>query len=205
MPTPICKLCFRPLEIRSFVTLIDKRLTVCDACFDMFHPRFHRFTLEKIPCLAVFDYDPVIKEHLYRFKGCHDYELKDMFLERYRYYLRLLYRGYEIVPIPSWAPDDEARGFNHVESMFALLKRPMRKLLMKTRKHKQAVSSYEARRQVAKVIALCDSSSLAGRDILIVDDVMTSGATLKAAITLISSLGPRRIKVLLMSRTVDEK
>jgi hypothetical protein len=48
--------------------------------------------------------------------------------------LRFLYRGYTLVPAPSFAAKNEARGFNHVELMFAplhfpfIVKRPSEKL-----------------------------------------------------------------------------
>ncbi len=205
MPTPICRLCYRPIAVQSLATLIDGTLTVCDRCFGSFCPRFHEFEVDGTAGLAVYEYDSWIKEQLYRFKGCGDYELKDMFLERFRFYLRWRYRGYQIVLIPSWHQDDEMRGFNHVEALFEGLGLPMHKVLFKKRAHKQAELSYEARQRVNDVFGIVNATTLKGRKILLVDDVMTTGASLKAGLRLLKECAPKTVKVLVMSRTSSRK
>jgi competence protein ComFC len=194
-------LCYKPISVRSIATLLDGTLTVCDRCHEAFQPRFSTFDLDGIPALAIYDYDSWIKEQLYRFKGCGDYELKAMFLERFRHYLRWRYRGYLVVPLPSWHEHDEARGFNHVEAMFSGLKLPIMKVLKKLRAHKQADLSYEERQRIRGVFGWQGGQELKGRKVLLVDDVMTSGASLRAAVELLEKAGPKTIRILLMART----
>ena len=44
---------------------------------------------------------------------------------------------------------------------------------------------------------------LTGKKILLVDDVYTTGSTIKAMINLVKEKGAKKIKVLLMSKTID--
>jgi len=200
MPTGICKICFKPIQIASIATLLYKNLTVCEPCFDAFNPSYESFHFESVKAYAIYHYDDFIKEKLYLLKGCHDYELKDIFLDRQRHLLKIKYAGYSIVPIPSWEPDNQTRGFNHVEAIFASLKLPMLKILSKTRKHKQADLSYAQRVQVTDLFAIADVN-LSRRNILLVDDVMTSGSSLRACLALIKAKHPKKIKILLLSKT----
>jgi predicted amidophosphoribosyltransferase len=48
---------------------------------------------------------------------------------------------------------------------------------------------------------LNDKSSLRGKSILLVDDVVTSGETIKAALALLRPLNPKKINVLVMAKT----
>lgn len=200
MPTGICKICFKPIQITSIATFLFKNLTVCEPCFDMFRPIYESFIFEGVSAYAAYHYDDFIKEKLYLLKGCHDYELKDIFFDRQQHLLRFKYAGYTIVPIPSWAPDDEARGFNHVEAIFSHLKLPMLKILFKTRKHKQSDLSYSKRLEVKNLFVIADVD-ISKKNILLVDDVMTSGSSLRACLSLIKSKRPQKIKILLLSKT----
>lgn len=112
-----------------------------------------------------------------------------------------------MVPIPSYEVDDAIREFNHVEEMFSKLKIPKLKLIKKTKGIKQASSNFDKRKEISKYLDLTDLSPLIGKKILIVDDVYTTGSTMKAAIKLIRELHPKKIKVLVMSKTLnkDEK
>lgn len=192
----------RPFGVDSLASLFDKHLCVCSDCYGSFNPKWTKFKLEGIPVLALFDYDPFIKEKLFLLKGCHDYELAPIFLDRHRRLLKLMYKRYRLVPIPSWHEDDERRGFNHVEAIFATLHLPILHLLEKSEPYKQSDRSYSQRDQIKKVLRRRSNNDITGRSILIVDDVMTSGSSVRAAIELLKPLRPRRIRVLVIARTI---
>ena len=119
--------------------------------------------------------------------------------------LRLRYLGYVIVPVPSFKQEDEIREFNHVVEMFKPFKLPIRNLLIKTKKVKQATSSTEQRKQINKHIVLSEETDLSQYKILLVDDVYTTGSTMKACIRLIEKLHPKKIEVLVMSKTENKR
>ena len=166
--------------------------------------KFIKFDIDGIKALSIYDYDEKIQSLLYQFKGCFDIELRDVFLARYSRELRIKYYGYVVVPIPSYEEDDEIREFNHVVEIFKILNLQMLFLLKKTKRVKQATSGVKARRDISKYMELIDRPDLFNKKILLVDDVYTTGSTMKAAIDLVKQLHPKKIKVLVISKTKPE-
>ena len=74
-------------------------------------------------------------------------------------------------------------------------------VLEKTEKHKQAKSSVNSRHQVYKFLALSAHPDLRKKKVLLVDDVYTTGSTIKSSINLIEKLNPKRIEVLVIAKT----
>lgn len=150
----------------------------------------------------VYHYSDKIKEVLYQFKGCFDYELANTFFDYFRIFLHFKYRGYIIVPAPSNAEADKTRGFNHVVEMFRCLKLPIEQCIKKTKNIKQADLSAHERQNIKNYLEIEDVN-LSNKKVLIVDDVYTTGSTIKAMIDLLKTKNPKRIKVLVMSKTKD--
>lgn len=159
----------------------------------------------KYKAVSIYEYRDKIKELLYQFKGCFDIEISDVFLGRYARELKLMYEGYLVVPVPSYHEDDEIREFNHVEEMFKFLKLPMRKAIIKTDKIKQADRHYSERQEIGNHLKLIGGEDLKNKKLLIVDDVYTTGSTVKAVISLLETLRPKTIKILVMSKTPDKE
>ena len=197
--TPICKVCLKPFESDSIGTLVFGAKTVCFSCFRSFLPRFWKWKEGRIPCLSIYEYGQGFRSLLFQFKGCFDYELKDVFLERVLPILKLRYRGYVIVPVPSYAGHDEARGFNHVIEMFSSLGLPFLCPLEKTADVKQASLGKKARKDVKKYLRYKEGISIQGKKILLVDDVFTTDNTARACIKLLQEHHPKKIALLVMS------
>ena len=176
--------------------------SICLRCLKEFQPKFIKFKVDKYPAMSIYDYDQKIQSTLYQFKGCYDIEIGDIFLDRYKRELRFLYDGYVMVPIPSFKEEDEAREFNHVEEMFKIMKLPIVHAIVKTKKVKQASSDFKKRQLIAKALELIEGANLKNKKVLIVDDVYTSGATMSAAVKLIETLKPKKIRILVMSKTL---
>lgn len=150
----------------------------------------------------VYDYNEEIKSNLFQFKGCYDIELRDYFLGRYYFWFRILYLGYYIVPIPSSKDSDNEREFNHVIEMFKGIKLPFLNVLFKSKNYKQSDQSYEERKNIKDILKIKDTTKVENKKILIVDDVYTTGNTIKVAVYLLSKCHPKKIKVLVMSKTM---
>ena len=117
-------------------------------------------------------------------------------------YLNLKFKRYEIVPAPSSKTSDKERGFNHVEKMFENLHLKMNKCIHKTKQRKQADLTTKEREKIGHYLTI-DDVDLTGKKILLVDDVYTTGSTIKSMIKLVKKKGAKKIKVLLMSKTID--
>lgn len=191
--THTCKVCFQTIDFG-----FDRH--ICDKCFNDLVCIYDQFELKNVNVMCIYDYNETLANLLYRFKGCFDYELKDIFLSRQITYLKIKYLKYTLVPIPSWVEDDDIRGFNHVEEIFKLLNLPIIKCLRKKEKFKQSSLNKKNRENVKQKLEIIDEQKIVGENILIVDDVMTTGSTIKAAIDLVSEYRPKSISVLILAR-----
>ena len=197
-----CKICFEPIEEDSFHSLFYKEDCICYKCFSKFKPKLKHFKIDNVDGYYIYNYDEEVQNHLYQFKGCFDYELYGVFLEYFRHFLRFKYCMYSIIPAPSSQEADEERGFNHVVEMFKPLKLKMIYCIHKTQNIKQSSLSALERKNVKKIMTI-DDVDLRNKRVLIVDDVFTTGSTVKAMIDLIKTKNPKKIKVLVMSKTKD--
>ena len=107
-----------------------------------------------------------------------------------------------MIPAPSSEKSDNYRGFNHVEEIFKNLHLKMLKCIHKTKQVKQADLSTKEREKIGEYLVI-DDVDLSHKKVLLVDDVYTTGSTIKAMIKLVRNKGAKRIKVLLMSKTID--
>ena len=179
---------------------VRKKRCLCPRCYEGFSPRFEEWKEKGVPLLSVYPYSAV-KEILYQFKGCGDYELKDVFFDYPRDYIRIRYRDFVVVPVPSSKSHDEARGFNQVVEMAKPLGLPIYDVLEKTAEVKQSDLTAEERKEVWKVLAIRKRGLLKGKKVLLVDDVLTTGSTVRACLALIKKEKPKKMAVLTMAKT----
>ena len=196
-----CKICFKEIKINDICRLFNKDICVCQECQKQLNPQFIYFDVDGYKALALYDYSEFIKKQIYLFKGCFDYEMKDVFLNLFIKEIKLSYSGYTIVPIPSYKEDDEIRGFNHVIEVFKQTGLEINEIIEKTDHFKQAEHSANKRKEIKKYLRLISNEPLAKKKVLIVDDIYTTGSTMKAAINLVERLNPKTIKVLVLAKT----
>ena len=200
-PTRICKLCFKDIKGVNLFNLVHPETCICRTCFKDIVGRFITFRVSGYKALAVYHYDEKIQSLIYQLKGCFDIEIADVFLSRHKDELNLIFHNYVMIPVPSYYKDDLKREFNHVVEIFKTLKLPMLKILRKTKGVKQANSTSKQRKDISKYLTI-KNTDLSGKKVLIVDDVYTTGSTMKAAIKLVEKLQPKTIKVLVVSKTI---
>ena len=200
-PTRNCLICFKKVNITDFCRLFNGKIPICQACQTEMEPLFIKFHVDNHKATSLYNYNPFIRKLIYQYKGCYDYELHQVFLDRYAKEIKLLYFDRVIIPIPSYQNEDEQKGFNHVIEIFKSIGLNMLNILEKTEKHKQALSSFKQRKEVYKYLELKSYPDLSKKKVLIVDDVYTTGSTMKSAIHLIEKLNPKKIDVLVVAKT----
>ncbi len=200
-PTRNCLICFKKVNITDFCRLFNGKIPICQACQTEMEPKFIKFHVDNHKAISLYNYNPFIRKLIYQYKGCYDYELHQVFLDRYAKEIKLRYFDRVIIPIPSYQNEDEQRGFNHVIETFKSIGLNMLNILEKTEKHKQALSSFKQRKEVYKYLELKSYPDLSKKKVLIVDDVYTTGSTMKSAIHLIEKLNPKKIDVLVVAKT----
>jgi len=176
---------------------------VCDKCFKKYHAQFINFKILNVKGVSIYKYDDNIRELIYQFKGCYDIELGSLFLEQYLLYFKTMFKGYYLIPIPSYYKDDIRREFNHVIEAFNCLKLPYLPIIEKIDEYKQSDQHKTDRMNISKHLKVSDLDKVHGKKILLVDDVVTTGSTLKACIELIRGAQPKDIKILTIAKTMN--
>lgn len=146
-----------------------------------------------------------MKSLIYQFKGCYDIVLSDVFLYQIKRELSLLYKGYMVIPIPSYKTEDLKREFNHVIEIFAHLNNPIERLIDKTENIKQSSLRKNQRTEIGKYLKMSNIEMVRNKKILLVDDIHTTGSTIEACLKLIKQGQPKDIKVLVIAKTRDDK
>lgn len=181
-----------------------KNPVICKKCLDKYAPEFIEFRLDDIKCLAIYKYSEEFESLIYKFKGCFDIELAEAFLAPWVKELKLKYKGFYLLPIPSNEKDDKRREFNHVIEIFKCLNLPFINCLYKSQEYKQSSMHKNERNNISKVLKMSNLNEIKNKKILIVDDICTTGSTLLAAIKLVKQHSPKQIKVLVIAK-VDYK
>jgi len=200
-PTRNCKICFKQINNNDVCRLFNKNIEICSECQKAMNPLFISFSVLNYKAFAIYEYNDFIRKTIYQFKGCFDYELADVFIHNYAREIKLMFSKYTLVPIPSYQEDDELRGFNHVIEIYKKIGLKVLPILEKIEHHKQATKSAISREKIYKFLKLKKKIDLRKKDILIVDDIYTTGATIKSAINIIEKLNPRKIMVLVIAKT----
>lgn len=202
--TRVCRLCFDVIKQATLHNLVQSDICVCPKCQEQFNAVFEKTKIDGVMTRAVYDYNEFMQSALYKLKGCGDIEIAPCFLNYHLPWLQISYRGHIIIPVPSHIKRDDERGFNQVEEIFRYLRLPILKALIKTENRKQSDLSHDERKKIGDIIAWDDTFEITGKKILLVDDVMTTGSTLRACIKLIKAHFPKSLKVLVISRVADK-
>ena len=194
---PRCKVC-----MNSFDSLLRGE-RICASCFRRLEVLFETKRIEDVSGRILYAYNDFFRNLLYLFKGCGDYELREVFLSRFRRELKIRFAGYSVIPAPSNEAEDEKRGYNHVVEIAKSLDLPILPLLFKNKPFKQSARSFSERRKVRDDLSLKNGSPIVGKKILLMDDVVTTGETMKAMIDLVRPLRPKKIRFLVLATKKD--
>jgi ComF family protein len=115
-----------------------------------------------------------------------------------------------VVPVPLHAWKRLQRGFNQAADLARSLEVPVRFMLRRTRatRTQTGLTPGQRRHNVAGAFALaawpCQPSRahIAGRTLVLVDDVMTTGATLDACARVLKRAGAREVRTLTLARAL---
>lgn len=198
-----CLICMKKFAHHGLYSFVFN-VKICNDCFLKMERKVLKRKINGISITSFYPYNSFMSSLIYSFKGCYDIMLSECFLTYEIKILRLLYKGYYIIPVPSSKESDDLRGFNHVEEIFKPLKLPFLKILIKTKNYKQSSLNAIQRTQSVSYIERISNELLTDKNILLVDDIITTGSTIKRSIELIQELKPKKLKVVTIAYKVGD-
>jgi len=161
---------------------------------------------------AVYRHDrssPLI-EALHRFKYARDITLAPVLGEYLAEHCPLAVVHDLIIPVPLDLARLRWRGFNQAAVLARVVaarrRRPLHPMALRRRRTtppQVGLGEAERRRNMAGAFAVRDRAAVRGRTILLVDDVMTTGATVEECAKTLRRAGARRVDVLVLARAAE--
>ena len=191
----MCRTCSRPFSglVESF-----KKGDICLDCFRWEESTDWRGVLEKN--ISLFKYNDFLKEVMARYKYRGDYELVKIFVPDFKKALRPI--TYDcLVPIPLSTERLYERGFNQTEALIREAGEKFKSVLQRVHSEKQAKKSRRERMESPNVFTMkSDIKELAGKTILLIDDIYTTGTTLRQAAAVLRQAGVKNVLSLTIAR-----
>lgn len=196
-----CRQTFRPLEKQKTCSGCGRQLTqeMTNPCLEckLWQQRENNSFCNH----AIYEYNSAMKEYMSRYKFEGDYRLRQVFQTEMS--ARLRHTKKVVVPIPVTLDTMQVRGFNQVTGWFANLK--YYDVLTPIAKTKTVAQSQKDRKQRLKLeqpFQIIENALpfIQGRDVLLVDDIYTTGRTIRHAANLLILNGARSVTGLTLAR-----
>lgn len=197
-----CRICGRPF---SKIDDSFKKGDICLDCYRWEENAAWRGVLTRN--ISLYMYNDFLKDVLARYKYRGDYALVRIFVPEFnRTIARIEYDL--LVPIPLSSERLYERGFNQTEALIQEAGRVAHPLLKRIHSEKQAKKSRSERIQSPNVFTLNDTeeeakaaiSDIEGKTILLIDDIYTTGTTLRQAATVLRQAGAEKVLSLTIAR-----
>lgn len=188
--------------------LIDFDKAYCPKCEFMFpiisRVRTIGITYDKeIYCISIFDYHSEVKDAIWRFKFRGDRSLSKPFAMKMADCIKgstIFNIEYDIITsVPLSALRYINRGYNQSgllgTELSNILKTPYKRLLKKKKNNRiqHNLSQKERIENVKGVYSVIDSSKIINKTILLCDDIVTTGSTLKECANVLYAAGAKRV------------
>ncbi|MBR0137460.1 MAG: ComF family protein [Erysipelotrichaceae bacterium] len=192
-----CLCCHRKMRDDDYASLFYQSDLICRKCRQKLNMFPVNMKISKLKVQALYPYSGFAREMILQYKEDLDEALAPVFLYNLRNRLHEKYKDYVLVEIPSSAEMTETRGFHHVREMFSILDLPFCDILEKTQNIDQKAQSFEKRNEISRYLRLKNDCTV-HKNVLIVDDIVTSGNSLQAAYNLIKPLCNKEIRALVV-------
>ncbi|RFU63954.1 ComF family protein [Peribacillus glennii] len=149
--------------------------------------------------ISLFHYNDFLKETIAKFKYRGDYALAEAFASFVAEKIEHMSHDI-IVPIPLSNERMAERGFNQAKALAETAGLKTYDALLRTHTEKQSKKSREERIRLAQVFKVTGPDTIKGKKILLIDDIYTTGSTLRHAAKILKQSGAEEIYSLTLAR-----
>ena len=175
-PVLYCLLCERELQGNiGWRELLKKSLpkTICQRCEERFE-KVGQQTHEDVT--TIYQYKAAMKDYIQRYKFLHDICLAHVF--NVPLHTQLKNEKRLIIPIPMHEQGLKRRTFAQVDELLKAAHIPFQHHLTKQSDEQQSKKTRAQRLETAQLFYVNDSNAIKHKDILLIDDIYTTGTTL---------------------------
>ncbi len=198
-----CKSCFKEIRLTPIRSFIEREPILCDDCLSSVIKELASEEMFGIKVISLSRYDGIIKRWLFSYKELGDIELAPCFLFPFLPIIRLFFKRYVFVPLPSLKERSQKRGFIHLNEMLKASGLPFIDVLEKNKGQEQKELSVDERLKKKGIEFSGREEQIKGKNIVLFDDVVTTGSTLKESLDVINSHNPKHVKALILMNNHD--
>lgn len=148
---------------------------------------------------SIYTYSPMMQKIIKQYKFSKDIRFASFFARPLKKKLRAQKYDF-IIPIPMHKEMEIKRTFCHMTAIFDVMGMPFEQLLEKTTMEQQSKKTKVQREAVAPLFKLKQPQDLTGKTVLLVDDLLTTGTTLKHAKNCLMAAGAKKVeKIVIIS------
>ena len=189
---PTCPSCFRP----------QSNIDICSDCQSWENAPKWKGILERN--VSVYEYNAAMKDILSTFKFRGDAVLAAVFEKDFKTTYKANFKKVKFdatIPIPLSPERLYERGFNQAKLLADFLPLPQLDVLERTHHEKQSKKSRQERLTSSNVFSITNRSIIEGKNILLIDDIYTTGTTLRHAAKRLKDSGAASIYSLTLIRS----
>lgn len=154
---------------------------LCMKCRDSMSFIKIKYTVSDMKILSLYVYESFVRTQIIQYKESFDELLHKIFVWPLRFSVWFFYHDYSIVCVPTTQHSINRRGFDHMKLIASCLGNDiLEDILIKKDSPKQSLLHVDERREVHKYFSINNSAQLKGKKIILIDDVVTTGASLLA-------------------------
>lgn len=165
---------------------------ICQSCNEQF-VKIQTLYISKIEWIVLYEYNEFLERLLFRYKEQRDIELESLFFYEFVEKIKNLSKKYTICVMCSSDEKRLFRGFEPIIRMLEVHGIEVYSPLYKIKNIKQSSKNKQEREEIKQYIKRKQYYELPNKPIVLIDDVITTGNTIKAGIEL---LHPEKVLVL---------